>query len=465
LFGHDAVDISARGNTGFGTESCSQVRQRNLNTYSDVDLQARASLVSGASHLLLYCILLFLSGSLSAQILTGRVANGTTGKPAAGDSVVLISLSQGMEEVAHTRTNANGRFSFQMPAAGPHLVRAIHQGVTYYSMAPTGTNSIEVQVFDVSSSTANVSVSADVMRFQAEGDELQGIRLFAVNNTSNPPRSQMHGQDFEFFLPDGAEIDQGMAKTNGGQPVNAPPVAEKGKNRYGFSFPIRPGETEFQVVFHMRYNGELNVDPKAIHGAEHFVVMVPKTMQFTAAPGVTFQSMEDPRQSDALVQVVSGMRAGQPLNFRISGTGTLDEPGDDSRGAPHPVPDQTAASPGVTPAGPDSYSSSAPHPLKRYGGYIAGGFALLLAAGIVYTRTRSRAVARPSRSERCVPNQASSAPASSPRSDVLLEELKNQLFQLEVERKQGRISQSEYERARAALDRTLKQAIKHGRRT
>jgi hypothetical protein len=441
------------------------VRQRNLNTYSDVDLQARASLVSGASHLLIYCILLLLSGSLSAQILTGRVANGTTGKPAAGDSVVLISLSQGMEEVSHTRTNANGRFSFQMPATGPHLVRAIHQGVTYYSMAPAGTNSIEVQVFDVSSSTANVSVSADIMRFQAEADELQGIRLFAVNNTSNPPRTQMQGKDFEFFLPDGAEIDQGMARTNGGQPVNAPPVAEKDKDRYGFSFPIRPGETEFQVVFHMKYSGELNVDPKAIHGAEHFVVMVPKTMQFSAAPGVTFQSMEDPRQSDALVRVVSSMRAGQPLNFRISGTGTLDEPGDDSRGVPHPVPDQTAPSAGTTPAGPDSHSNSAPYPLKRYRGYIAGGLALLLAAGIIFARIRSRSVARPSPAARRVLDQSSPTPASSSRADVLLEELKNQLFQLEVERKQGRIAQPEYERARAALDRTLKRAIERGPRT
>ena len=379
--------------------------------------------------------------------------------------MVLISLGQGMEEVAHTRTDASGRFSFQLPDSGPHLVRAIHQGVTYHRMAPPGTNSIEVEVFDVSPSAANISVTADVMRFQAKDDELQGIRLFAVNNASNPPRTQMHGKDFEFFLPDGAEIDQGMAKTSGGQPVNSPPVPEKDKNRYGFAFPIRPGETEFQVVFHMKYSGELNVDPKALHAAEHFVVMVPRSMQFTAAPGVTFQSMEDPRQSDALVRVVANIRAGQPLNFRISGTGTLDEPGDDSQGAPHPVPDQTAANADTTPAGPDSHPHSAPGPLKRYGGYIAGGFALLLGAGIIYTRTRSRAVAIPSPSKQRIPNRASPAPASSSRSDVVLEELKNQLFQLEVERKQGRIAQPEYERARAALDRTLKRAIKRAPRT
>jgi hypothetical protein len=92
----------------------------------------------------------------------------------------------------------------------------------------------------------------------------------------------------------------------------------------------------------VKYNGELSIDPKALYGAQHFVVMVPKSMLFTPAAGVAFQSMEDPRQSDALVRVVSDTGAGQPLNFRISGTGTLNEPGDDSQGAPHPVEHQTA---------------------------------------------------------------------------------------------------------------------------
>jgi hypothetical protein len=427
-------------------------------------LQGRASLLAGISRILfIYCLLLSLSGSLSAQTLTGRVNNGTTGKPAAGDRVVLINPGHEMEEVAHRRTNASGLFSFRLPDAGPHLIRTIHQREIYSSMAPAGTNSIEVQVFDVSSSAANVRVTADVMRFQANGDELQGIRLFAVSNASNPPRTLMHGKDFEFFLPDGAEIDQGMVKSNGGPPVNSPPVLEKDKDRYGFAFPIRPGETEFQVVFHMKYSGELAIDPKALHGAQHFVVMVPRTMQFTAAPGVTFQWMEDPRQSDALVRVVSDMRAGQPLNFRISGTGTLDEPGDDSQGAPHPTLDQTTADGSANSAMLDPNANGAPGPLKRYGGYISGGFALLLAAGAIYTKTRRRAVA--SSSKKRIPNRASPAPASSSRSDVLLEQLKNQLFQLEVERKQGRIAQSEYKRARARLETTLKRAIKRAPQT
>jgi hypothetical protein len=43
---------------------------------------------------------------------------------------------------------------------------------------------------------------------------------------------------------------------------------------------------------------------------------------------------------------------------------------------------------------------------------------------------------------------------------MLLEALKEELFQLEVEHKQGKIAQQEYEKAKAALDGTLAHALK-----
>jgi hypothetical protein len=43
---------------------------------------------------------------------------------------------------------------------------------------------------------------------------------------------------------------------------------------------------------------------------------------------------------------------------------------------------------------------------------------------------------------------------------VLLSALKEELFELEVEHKQGRISQEEYDRTKAALDQTLERALK-----
>ena len=43
---------------------------------------------------------------------------------------------------------------------------------------------------------------------------------------------------------------------------------------------------------------------------------------------------------------------------------------------------------------------------------------------------------------------------------MLLDALKEELFQLEVERRLGQISQSEYEKAKSALDQTLERALK-----
>jgi hypothetical protein len=54
------------------------------------------------------------------------------------------------------------------------------------------------------------------------------------------------------------------------------------------------------------------------------------------------------------------------------------------------------------------------------------------------------------------------ATAASPagHSAMLLAALKEELFQLEVERQQGHISQQEYEKNKAALDQTLQRAVK-----
>ena len=125
-----------------------------------IALRSRASLACN-----LFCLLTPFS---AAQTLTGTVKNATTGKPAAGDDVVLLSLGQGMEEAGRTKADAKGNFSFKLDGQGPHLVRVIHQEVTYHRMAPPGTTSVEVEVYDVSKKVEGIEVIADIMRFQAE---------------------------------------------------------------------------------------------------------------------------------------------------------------------------------------------------------------------------------------------------------------------------------------------------------
>ena len=418
----------------------------------------------------LFLVLLWtlLLASASAQTLTGTVTNSTTKKPAAGDDVVLLSLGQGMEESGRTTTDAKGNFSLKLDdASSPHLVRVIHQGVTYHRMAPPGTTSVEVQVYDVAKKVEGIRVTADVMRFQAQGSELQGIRLFAVNNASDPPRTQMSDQSFEFYLPEGAQIDQSMAMTAGGQPINSAPVPQKQKNRYAFVFPLRPGETQFQVSYHMSYSGEASFDPKSLYGAQHFVVVLPKTIKFSPGPGENFQSMDDPRQSDAVVQVASNTTAGQPLVFKISGTGTMSDEPEEAKRSGNPVGGAQTSGPVAgrdsRPGGGLGPPIDAPDPLEKYRWYILGGFGIVLAAGAIYIASRSKTATVPDYG----PTDAELAdfpltpkPKAADRSALLLEALKEEIFQLEVEHKQGRISQQEYEKAKAALDQTLERAVK-----
>jgi hypothetical protein len=425
-------------------------------------------------------IILLLSTLAAAQTLTGTVKNSTTGKPSAGDAVVLLALSQGMEEAGRTKSDAKGNFSFKLDnAQGPHLIRVIHQEVTYHRMAPPGTTSVEVEVYDVGKKIDGIAVVADIMRVQVEQGQLEVMRAFAVENTSKPPRTQMNEHNLEFYVPEGAQIVEGSAMTANGQPINSAPVPEDDKKtRYAFLFPLRPGTTQFQVAYQLPYTGNANIDPKSIYPLQHFVAILPKSMQFSGAPGANYQPMNDPQQPDANVQVASGAKAGQSLAFKISGEGTLQSrqegAGEPSEGGPQ----------GGTPGGSAQESRpggglgppiDAPDPLQKYRWWILGGFAAALTIGGVYIASRQQAANRAGRpivkgraleeadedfAAAETPIRATQPLAPRSSSSMLLEGLKEELFQLEVEHKQGQISQQEYEKAKSALDQTLQRALK-----
>ena len=419
---------------------------------------------------------LLLASLAAAQTLTGTVKNATTGKPAAGDDVVLLSLTQGMEESARTKTDGKGNFSLKLDnAQSPHLVRAIHQGVTYHRMAPPGTTSVEVEVFDASKKIDGISVVADIMRIQAAQGQIEIVREFGVQNSSKPPRTQMDERNLEFYIPDGAQIiaDSATATTENGNPLKTAPVPEGEKNRYSFIFPLRPGLTRFEVAYQMPYTGSANLDPKSQYPLEHFVVMTPKAMQFTAAAtSAGYKLINYPNEPDASVQVASNFKPGQNLAFKISGEGTLSDPqeaGGASQG-------ETASAPpsGNRPGGGLGPPIDAPDPLQKYRWPILGGLGALLVFGAVFVAARQQSAGRAGRaklttiedseSDYELPDAQASrrSPLTARRSSssMLLEGLKEELFQLEVEHKQGQISQQEYEKTKAALDQTLQHALK-----
>jgi hypothetical protein len=420
---------------------------------------------------------LLLTSLAAAQTLTGTVKNATTGKPAAGDDVILLKLAQGMEEAGRTKADAKGQFSFKLDdAQSPHLIRAIHQDVTYHRMAPPGTTSVELQVYDVAKKIDGIAVVADIMRVQVEKGQLEVMRAFAVRNTSTPPRTQMNERNLEFYVPEGAKIIDGSAMTAGGQPLTTAPVPEsEKKDRYSFIFPLRPGITQFQVAFQLPYSGSANLDPKSIYPLEHFVAILPKTMQFNAGAAAGFKPMDDTNQPDSIVQVASNTKVGQNLAFKVSGEGLL-EGRQEADGAQASSAPPQSAQPQARPGGGLGPPIDAPDPLQKYRWWILGGFAAILVIGGIFVASRQQSAARAARQktgssvrtnveddyeppETLATTSVRAATGSRP-SSMLLEGLKEELFQLEVERRQGQISQAEYEKAKSALDQTLERALK-----
>ncbi|HEV2687542.1 MAG TPA: hypothetical protein VGV35_03280, partial [Bryobacteraceae bacterium] len=387
-----------------------------------------------------------------------------------------------------TKADSGGKFSFTLQdAASPHLIRAVHQGVTYHQMAPPRSKSVEVKVYDVAKKIPEIQVTADVMRFQAEGGKLKGIRLFAVNNASAPPRTQMNERNFEFYLPQHATIEQSQAKAPGGQPIGVEAVPQSDKSRFAVNFPLRPGETQIQVQFTMPYSGSLTFDPKPLYPAEHVVIVLPKGMEFSAANASLFQSMNDPNQSDTIVEVARQTLPGQSLTYTIKGTGTISESSQQvASGSAQAGSSQSGSGQGQPegmsnrPGGGLGTPIDTPDPLQQYRWWILGGFAILLAAGGWVVTKRQTAVAtapasagppagvppksRPKTTAIAgpAPGAAAQRTASAPngKSAMLLEALKEEMFQLELERRQGKITPSEYEKAKAALDQTLDRALK-----
>ncbi len=430
--------------------------------------------------------LLVLTTLAAAQTLTGTVKNATTGKPAANDEIVLLKLGQGMEEAGRTKSDAQGKFSFKLDdAQSPHLVRAIHQDVTYHKMAPPGTTSVDLEVYDVAKKIDGIKVVADIMRVETAQGQLQIVREFGVQNSSTPPRTQMNERNLEFYIPEGAQIiaDSATATTENGNPLKTAPLPEGEKNRYSFFFPLRPGLTRFEVAYTMPYSGSANVNPKSIYPLDHFVVMAPKSMQFAAEAAAGFKLIPYPQEPDAAVQVASSTTVGQNLSFKVSGQGTLENAQQESAQGSGEAeqssgPQGGAAQTAPRPGGGLGPPIDAPDPLQKYRWWILGGFAGALLLGGIYVASRQQSSARVLRRQKTVASGSSAAaldeeaddfepaaaiparPNGARSTSMLMEGIKEELFQLEVERKQGQISQADYESAKAALDQTLDRALK-----
>jgi len=396
-------------------------------------------------------LLFLLLGTLAAGAsgITGTVRNGTTNEPSSGDDVILLKLVGGMVEESRTKSGRAGNFTLPVEdSSTPHVVRVVHQKVTYHAIAPPGTQSVgEVAVYEAAPKVEGIAGSDDVMIIQSDGGTLHVTEMFALHNGSTPPHTLMGDKTFEIFLPASAELDSSMAAGPGGMPVNSAPVPLADRGHYGFVFPLRPGETQFQIEYHLPYSGAADFTPRVTVPMEMLAVMLPKSIQFSAAHPENYTHKD---KNDVIVQVAKNVAPGAVTAFHISGKGTLPPDalknlsGDDTSAS------EAAGAQAPRPGGGMAVPEGTPDPMQNYRLWFLAGFVLLLGGGAFWITTRQSATT-PTPVTASLPGN---------RSNMLLEALKEELFQLESERLQQKLSAEEYEKAKTALDATLARAMR-----
>lgn len=398
-------------------------------------------------------ILLICSLAAAADTLKGVVQNSTTNKPSAGDEVTLKKIGNGMEDVAKTKTNARGEFTFNVPPAQqPYLVWVQHQGVTYTQAGLPGGVPVAVRVFDAASSIKEISILDHAMAIQTteDGATLNGEEFYTVGNQSTPPRTLTGQRTLEFYLPEGASITESSVQTGKTQ-LKAAVVPTGEKNKFAFVFPIRPGQTQFHILYTVPYSGKLEINPRSDLPTETLMVAAPDSIKFAASDSAIYQTKTNPQFKSVNFFIAKNLTPKQKVTFEISGKGEMPREPEQAAG-----PRNGGGGPGE-PAGPGGglgVPNERPDPLHSGQWLFLGVLSLFLAAGGVFVYTSNQNVA------------ATAGPVNpQDRSTLLMEAMKEEVFQLESDRLQGKINPQDYQTAKAALDKTLQRAVQRQSKT
>jgi hypothetical protein len=423
--------------------------------------------------LILCAIALLTAGILAAGTVNGTVTNGTTGKTAGGVDVILIALQGGMQPVANTKADGQGRFRFENPQLGaqPMLIRVPYKGVNYHQPVTPGTGTVEVQVYEPTSDAKAFSIGSRFIVFQPKDGMLLVGEEYNIENKTQPPMTYYTpGGTFQFVLPQGAQIEQVSALGPGGMPVEQGTI-DRGKNVEAIDFAFKPGENGVRVSYQMPYAGnQAVVRTTSPYAAERVMAVVPPTMQVLSA-GFKPEGMEQGFN----VYARDAVAANTPLDISVSGT----------------APPPTAA--GDNSGGSDGQRAAAPNPAEETAAVVpsrmdnvkwilvaALGAIFALGGALVWQRGKAEpatAGGAASMGASTVAKHATDVPARTAGESTAaagtalmqqaeraaqgsLEEIKDRLFRLELRRQAGTISEEEYTLRRADAEKILHEMLR-----
>src|SRR5258708_8728725 len=271
-------------------------------------------------------VCLFNTVARADDTITGVVHNQTTGKPAAGDTVLLLRLGEGMEEESQAKTDAQGAFTLRPTVANAQRVlRVLHQGVNY-DQTVTGAAPLDLTVFDAVRKVKGMSGDIGIVQMESAGGALKVTEMYAITNASAPPVTQAGAHNYDFSLPEKTALDFVQVKRRKGIWGNLQPAAAEGQiGRYSIDYPIRPGDTLFKIAYRLPDKGPTTFRLKLAYPINKLAVMLPPSLSFRASKPGTFELIGH-ANGFMIENAVARPVVGQIPDFEISGTAAPQPP-------------------------------------------------------------------------------------------------------------------------------------------
>ncbi len=416
-----------------------------------------------------------------AGTVRGTVVNGTTGKPAAGIELALIQLQGGMQEVAHSKSGAQGEFTFDNPAIGgqPMLVRAVYQGVNFHHALPPGSTTAQVDIYETSKDAKTINVPSHVVIFKPNGATMIVGEEYQIENKSQPPMAFYKTDgSFDFALPEKGQLRQVTAAGPAGMPVVQVPI-NKRNNHYSIAFAFRPGDNSVRYSYELPYPGNsATVKISTVYPGGRLLVAAPPSVQVSGdglALGGQEQGMNIYGRDD--------VPAGTLIAVSVSGTAPPDANAGADQGQQGGQQGRDAQQGGAESAAGVSIQA-VPGRLDGLKWYLIAGFAVLFAMGAILLGRKpvvavaggalvEAEVASP-RQKKSITAPAALAPAATvaPTNGAAslaevdaaigtsLDALKERLFRLELRHQAGTISEAEYAQERARTEKVLRDLVR-----
>ena len=256
--------------------------------------------------------------------VSGTVVNQSTSQPQPGATVTLYKIGNaGPEAMTSVKSAAGGAFEMpDTPAGGPHLLQTAFAGITYNKMLPPGrpTTGLTVDVFNSTAKADAARVATHMILLEPNGMKLQVNETIIWRNDGKLAYYDEKNGSMRFFLPPAAG---GKVKVNctapQGMAIERPAVKTGRENIYTVDFPVKPGETRFDLIYEMPMTGPGTFPAKILHGGG--------PVRFVAPSGVTLESDKikmlgnEPSTQAGIYEM-----AATEASIGVSGTGSLRGP-------------------------------------------------------------------------------------------------------------------------------------------